>query len=1060
MHRLKTLFIDNGLFVLSAFVIILFPVITYQVIFPMFEGVVFQSSRERAELFSRHLLEIFGNTDTALDEHFFEKEDFSSYVFSHMTDFKVEKVRIFSKDGMIRYSTEPDEVGQTNEESYFYDVIKNGKAYSQLVKKYKQMGDGSLRSVEMYETYVPLGEDTKFLGAAEVYFNVTPQMDALRHVLKKSGVIYGILAVFVLAITAFLNALNAQSKRRTAESERKYRALMEQASDAIVVFDSTGKVIETNSMACRMFSLAEDACLGKHFEEMFPHPDIKLGVTMQDIVELDRMWEFYFRDRAEAMIAEATFKRIDDGRILATVRDVTKRKADEYALQSKTILLETIIDTIPHPIYYKGNDGRYQTVNAPFAKMLGKSREKILGKTAKEILSREFSEIYMQKDAELLQAGGRQTYEAKTPWADGVLHDILFSKSILYDANSIQSGIVGVMLDITERKQAESRLQDANEKLEKRVRQRTSEIESALEKLRHETEERKLAQQDLTLMARVFEDSIEGVTITDSRGTILSVNPAFTMITGYDSEEALGKNPRILKSDRHDDSFYKTMWQTLITKGAWSGEIWNRRKTGEVYPEWLSISTIREESGRVRNYVAVFHDMTDIKRSEETIHFQAYHDALTGLPNRLLLLDRLKVALQHAGRRNKKVAVMFLDLDNFKTINESLGHPMGDQLLTLVASRLREAVHPEDTVARFGGDEFVILLEDVSSAEDAVHQAEDIVERFKIPYYVVDNEIHISASIGITLFPDDGNTPEVLVKNADMAMYMAKDRGRNDFHLFTEAANRRVLRRLAIEQDLRAALDKGEFAAYYQPQVDAAAQCVYGLEALIRWVRSDGIPVSPAEFIPIAEEIGIIREIGVWMLDQACSLIRRLRENGYPDLRVSVNLSARQLRDDALPGFIQDALDRSGIPAHALELEITETSVMNDVDAAIALLHRIASLGVSMSIDDFGTGYSSLYYLKQFPIQELKIDRSFVMDLSDNPDDAAIVKAVISLAHSLGLKVVAEGVETKLQLKMLANMGCQRIQGYFFSKPLPELELLAFLHNADYAVAKACSMDM
>ena len=650
-------------------------------------------------------------------------------------------------------------------------------------------------------------------------------------------------------------------------------------------------------------------------------------------------------------------------------------------------------------------------------------------------------------------------FEAKIPWADGVIHDILFSKSILYDANSVEAGIVGVMLDITERKNAERKLQETNEALEKRVLERTVEIESTMKRLQQETEERELAQHDLTVMARVFEDSIEGVTITDAKGTILSVNPAFTFITGYRQEEALGQNPRILKSDRHDDEFYRLMWRKLVSTGAWSGEIWNRRKNGEIYPEWLSISAIREESGRVRNYVAVFHDMTDIKRSEETIHYQAYHDALTGLPNRLLLLDRLKVALQHATRRNKKVAVMFLDLDNFKTINESRGHPMGDTLLTSVATRLRDSVHVEDTIARFGGDEFVILLEDVTSAEDAVHQAEDIIEQFKLPYYVGDSEIHISASIGITLFPDDGMSPEVLVKNADMAMYMAKERGRNDFHLFTEAANRRVLRRLAIEQDLRAAFDKGEFAAYYQPQVDAKSKCVYGLEALIRWVRSDGIPVSPAEFIPIAEEIGIIREIGIWMLDQACDLIRRLRENGYPELRVSVNLSARQLHDDALPGLVQSALDRSGISANALELEITETSIMNDVDAAIVLLHRIASLGVSMSIDDFGTGYSSLYYLKQFPIQELKIDRSFVMDITENPDDAAIVKGVISLAHSLGLNVVAEGVETRQQLDMLADMGCNRIQGYYFSKPLPENDLMTFLRSKEHSVAKSCQAD-
>jgi len=556
--------------------------------------------------------------------------------------------------------------------------------------------------------------------------------------------------------------------------------------------------------------------------------------------------------------------------------------------------------------------------------------------------------------------------------------------------------------------------------------------------------EAKHATRQMVLSDNVFENSIEGIVITDADGVIQRINPAFSDITGYWEQEAIGQNPRILKSDRHENEFFAEMWRDLVGKGQWQGEIWNRRKDGEVYPQWLTITSIRDAQGNIGNYVGVFHDMTEIKLHEEQLRYQAHHDALTGLPNRVLFHDRLGVAMAHARRGENKVAVLFLDLDNFKRINDSLGHTIGDLLLKEVAVRLGGCLREIDSVARYGGDEFIVLLEGVDQEEDVLLAAQRIIEGMAPVVSIQGQDFYLTVSLGIAFYPEDGQDQDTLIKNADTAMYRAKESGKNTYRVFTPAMNKRVTEWLAVENSLRKALDRKEFFLHYQPKVDLNTGRIAGVEALIRWRRGDGEIISPVDFIPMAEDTGLIVEIGDWVLGQACVDLGEILGKGY-GLKMSVNLSPRQFRQEDLLGKIRATLAATGIGPEGLIFEITEGSVMENEQKAIVLLGALRGMGAEISIDDFGTGYSSLYYLKQLPIGELKIDRRFVKDIMGHGDNVAIVAAIIAMAKSLGLRVVAEGVETEEQLRFLRRHDCDQMQGFLFSKPVAKEALLEML---------------
>ena len=570
--------------------------------------------------------------------------------------------------------------------------------------------------------------------------------------------------------------------------------------------------------------------------------------------------------------------------------------------------------------------------------------------------------------------------------------------------------------------------------------------ETVIQAAIHDITLRKQNEHALRLAAAVFDNSREAIIITAPDGRILRVNPAFSTVTGYQTEEVVGQNPRILTSGQQDKAFYQTLWQALLSSGQWQGEIWNRRKNGELYPEWISISSIRDGRGEIEYFVAIFTDITERKRVEDKIIHQAYHDALTNLPNRVLFKDRLEQALTFAHRlRHKKVALLFIDLDRFKLINDSLGHDAGDLLLKQVAQRLHANVGQSDTVARLGGDEFTILLPEIDYIDEAAAVADKILTALKPPFNIGARDIFITASIGISLYPDDGADAEVLMKNADTAMYRVKEQGRSGFHIYTAALNLHSLHSLELENQLHKALENNQLVLYYQPQFDLALGRIRGVEALIRWQHPELGMIFPAEFIPIAEASGLIVPIGAWALETACRQARAWQEADFPDLQMSVNLSIRQFFREDVVSLITQVIKDCCLAAHTLELEITESVAMEDVDYTINTLTQLAALGVSLAIDDFGTGYSSLHLLKSMPVNILKIDQSFIREVASSPDDAAIVDAVITMAHRLGLAVIAEGVGTPMQLAYLKSQQCDFAQGYLFSRPLPANELETLL---------------
>ena len=556
----------------------------------------------------------------------------------------------------------------------------------------------------------------------------------------------------------------------------------------------------------------------------------------------------------------------------------------------------------------------------------------------------------------------------------------------------------------------------------------------------------KRTEEQMNLAAKVFDSSIEGITITDAKGTIQAVNRAFSHITGYSPEEAIGQNPSILKSDRHDTEFYRDMWSTLLAEGKWDGEIWNRRKNGEVYPERLTITAITDEYDQITHNVAVFHDMSEIRSYEEQLHFHAYHDALTGLPNRLLMLDRFTVALNQAQRLHKQVAVLVLDLDNFKHVNDSLGHNTGDVLLQQVAQRLKEGIGTDHTVGRLSGDDFAILVEQCEDEQDAVRMAEKAIALFAKPFNLTIYETFVTVTIGITLFPSDGNDADTLLKNAELAMYRAKEEGKNKYQLFTQAMNAKVVHRLSLENSLRKALERDEFLVYYQPKVATATGRIVGMEALVRWQSADGRLVSPLDFIPLAEETGLIIPIGESVLRQACRDTKQWLQK-KEKLVVSVNLSPRQFMQENLVQTIMDILQETGLPASQLELEVTESAVMFNEQAALAKLFELKKTGIRLALDDFGTGYSSLHFLRKLPLDTLKIDRAFIKELPSEPNSAAIASAIIAMAQALHLEVVAEGVENVAQLAFLGRRNCAEIQGFLFSPPVTALAFSALVEK-------------
>ena len=540
----------------------------------------------------------------------------------------------------------------------------------------------------------------------------------------------------------------------------------------------------------------------------------------------------------------------------------------------------------------------------------------------------------------------------------------------------------------------------------------------------------------LALAQQVFDNAAEAVMITDAENRIVRINSAFTRITGWTAEESLGRNPSFLSSGKQSPEFYREMWQTLSEAGVWQGEVVNRRRSGQYYPEWLSISTVRNRQGKVTHYLAIFSDISERKRAEGLIHRYSWFDSLTDLPNKALLIDRINQAIIAAQNEGKPLYLLAFNLNRLKHINDSLGHNIGDEVLKIVAQRLVKATREGDTVSRVTGDDFVVVVPRLSQPHRAINLAERLVESINAPMDIQGNAIHITANAGLSVFPADGTEPDTLLMNADAALNHSRTQGQNKIAFFEPHMNAAILEKINLQGELTAALANRQFLLHFQPQLDLQTQRLTGVEALIRWQHPERGLVSPAVFIPAAEELGLIVQIGDWVIDEACRSLARWRQRGLTELCVAINLSAHQFAHTNLVQTVRDAIVRHGVPPERIELEITEGVAMHDADEVLTRLHELKAIGVQISIDDFGTGYSSLAYLMRFPVDKLKIDQSFVRDMGNSSEADSIVRAIVALAHGLSLAVIAEGVETDAQLDRLKHIGCNEIQGYLLSRPL------------------------
>ncbi|WLR53037.1 EAL domain-containing protein [Bacillus tianshenii] len=556
--------------------------------------------------------------------------------------------------------------------------------------------------------------------------------------------------------------------------------------------------------------------------------------------------------------------------------------------------------------------------------------------------------------------------------------------------------------------------------------------------------DKKRSQSQLRLAEKIIENTSEGVMVTDKQGNILFVNPAFETVTGFLSEEVIGKTPKILQSGVHSESFYAQMWEQINEKGSWTGELWNCRKDGKLYTEWANISSLRDERGEVTNYVAVFSDITERKKAEERLRYLAHYDMLTGVANRYLYNKRLKKYIEAAQKNEHQLAVLFLDLDRFKLINDTLGHGIGDLLLKGVAKRLQACLGEETFIARLGGDEFTIVLPEIHHSNAARTAANLVIDSLEKPFLLKGHEVYTSPSIGISIYPNDGESADELVKHADVAMYEAKIRGRNNYAFYSHHLSAPRIEEVQLENHLRKALEREEFSINFQPQICIKTGEIAGMECLLRWYHPSLGFVSPESFVPLAEETGLIMSISYWAIKEACKQAKEVHDKGYA-IRLGVNISAIQFQQEDFVENIHRILSETSLDPRCFEIELTETMIMPMASRAVDKLVQLKRLGVKIAIDDFGTGYSSLSYLGRLPIDTIKIDKSFIRNLLNYHEDASIVRAIITMAHSLQMHVVAEGVEQQKQLEFLKDEKCDMIQGYYISRPINYKDLREFL---------------
>ena len=853
---------------------------------------------------------------------------------------------------------------------------------------------------------------------------------------------------FALLQTTYI--LEEQVRLRTLELKRSTEELETFIANASVgvVFTHNRQILRYNRRFGEIFSISGNEAVGRPDRILFRSDEEYLKVSrvaspllfsghpfhtelfMRRLDGTDLWVNLIGYVTSSAQTSQGTIWLLEDRTAIKCADEALKQSYGQLEervaqrtqeLTQQLHFVQQLIEAIPGPVYYKDTHSRYLGCNRAYETFTGKSAADLIGKTPLQTTTPELAENYMAADRELLDHPGSQIYEGKVKFSSGEFRDVMFHKATFTLADGKVGGVVGLMLDITDRKQMEENLRQA---------------------------------------ATVFESAAEGVVITKIDGTIIAVNRAFTEITQYSREEAIGSNPRMLQSGRHSQNFYRDLWATVMRDGRWQGEIWNRRKGGEIYPEWLSISSVRDERGELVNFVATFSDITRQKQNEEHIQQLAFSDALTLLPNRRLLLDRLQHAVATSIRNRHYGALLFIDLDDFKNLNDTRGHDIGDLLLQQVASRLQRCVREGDTVARFGGDEFVVVLEDLSERlTEATSQVKTVSEKIlsilNAPYMLEEFQHHSTPSIGITLFDGYETSVEELLKQADLAMYKAKGSGRNSLCFFDPAMQTAVNARVMLEADLRTALRDNQLFLLFQPQISFDGQII-GAEALVRWRHPLRGIISPGDFIAMAEETELIHPLGTWVLETACEQLQAwstCAETSH--LTLAINVSAEQFSNPDFVDLVYATLDAYEIGEGKLKLEITESMLLNNLEQIIAKMTTLKNKGVSFSLDDFGTGYSSLSYLKRLPFDQLKIDQTFVQDILSDQSASAIAHTIVALAQAMGMHVIAEGVETEQQLSFLASIGCHTYQGYLFGRPLPIKAFEVFLKTTQAGVMAA-----
>ena len=692
----------------------------------------------------------------------------------------------------------------------------------------------------------------------------------------------------------------------------------------------------------------------------------------------------------------------DTFRVDGIISDISERKHNEMRIEALLTEQGAILDNVMFGVMFT-RERRVISINRRCEELFGYPNGELVGGSTEVLFpsNAEFASIW-DEQMPRLKRGDHSGQERQLRRSDGSLFWCMVSGCAL-DQQRPADGSIWVFADITERK---------------------------------------LAEEKLRLSATVLEHIADGVMVIDMHGKIAAVNPAFTQITGYTEIEAVGQQSSLTRASRHGEPFYQALWRDLAETGFWRGELWNSRKNGEVYLEWLTVSAVRDDGGDVTHYVCVFSDITKVKESQDKLDHLAHHDPLTALPNRLLFHDRLQHALVRAAREGQQLAVLFIDLDRYKTVNDTLGHHIGDELLKQVAAALSARLRDGDTLARLGGDEFIVLLEDVDGEHGARQVAEKLMALFEQPFMVSDYELFVTGSVGISLYPQDGIDLNMLIRNADVAMYQAKARGRNGYQFYAPSMSGEGVERLRLETMLRRSIEKNEISLVYQPQVEIDSGRLIGVEALVRWHNCDLGLVPPQRFIPLAEDTGFISQLGKWVLVEACRQMVQWEKAGLVVPKIAVNVSVRQFERGGIAGMVAAVLDETGLHASRLQLEVTESVIMNTGDALV-FINDLHAIGVGLAIDDFGTGYSSLAYLKQLPVQTLKIDRSFIKDISTDANDEAIAVAIIQLGKSMNLSVIAEGVENEEQAAFLLRHGCNRAQGYLYSRPAAAAEVLA-----------------